>query len=58
MKTVDAHLIAQVAAMNQELSQKNKEIWKYHAEQAVVFSRIREQVGHPNEIVNKARLYD
>jgi hypothetical protein len=24
----------------------------------VVFNRIRELVGHPGEIVNKARLYD
>jgi hypothetical protein len=44
--------------MTQELSQKNEEIRKYHAEQVVVFSRIRELVGHPGEIVNKARLYD
>jgi hypothetical protein len=44
--------------MTQELSQKSEEIRKYHAEQAVVFSRIRELVGHPGMIVNKARLYD
>ena len=44
--------------MTQELSQKSEEIRKYHAEQVVVFSRIRELVGHPGEIVNKARLYD
>jgi hypothetical protein len=34
------------------------EIRKYHAEQAVVFTRIRAMVGHPAEIVNKAQLYD
>ena len=44
--------------MTQELSQKSEEIRKYHAEQVVVFSRIRELVGHPAEIVNKAHLYD
>jgi hypothetical protein len=44
--------------MTQELSQKSEEIRKYHAEQAVVFSRIRELVGHPGMILNKARLYD
>ena len=44
--------------MAQELSQKSEEIRKYHAEQAVVFSRIREMVGHPAEIVNKAHMYD
>ena len=48
----------QVATMTHELSKKSKEIRKYHAEQAVVFNRIRELVGHPREIVNKARLYD
>ena len=58
MKTENAHLNAQMAAMAQELSQKSEEIWKYHAEQAVVFRRIRELVGQPGEIVNKARLYD
>ena len=57
-RTENAHLTAQVAAMTQELSQKSEEIRKYHAEQAVVFSRIRELVGHPAEIVNKAHLYD
>ena len=58
MKTENAHLNAQVAAMAQELSQKSEEIRKYHAEQAVVFNRIWELVGHPGEIVNKARLYN
>ena len=58
VKTENAHLYAQVAAMAQELSQKSEKIWKYHAEQAVVFSRVRELVGHPGEIVNKAQLYD
>ena len=58
MKTENAHLNAQVAAMAQELNQKSEEIRKYHAEHEVVFSRIRELVGHPGGIVNKARLYD
>ena len=44
--------------MTQELSHKSKEIQKYHAEHAVIFSWIRELVGHPSEVVNKARLYD
>ena len=38
-----------MAAMTQELSQKSEEIHRYHAEQAVVFSRIRElveQIAH------------
>ena len=54
----NAHLHAEMAAMSEELGQKSEEIRKYHAEQTVVFSRIRELVGHPGEIVNKARLYD
>ena len=58
VKMENAHLHGQVATMTQELSQKSEEIRKYHAEQAVVFSRIRELVGHPGKIVNKARLYD
>ena len=44
--------------MTQELSQKSKEIRNYYAEQEVVFSRIRELVGHPAEIVNKGYLYN
>ena len=44
--------------MTKEFSKKNEEIRKYHAEHAVVFSQIRELVGHPGQIVNKAYLYD
>ena len=54
----NAHLHAQMAAMSEELGQNSEEIRKYHAEQTLVFSRIRELIGHPSEIVNKARLYD
>ena len=54
-----AQLVAQVAAMTQELNQKNKDIRRYHAKQAVVFNKIREQMGHPGEVVNKTYyLYD
>jgi hypothetical protein len=38
--------------------QKSEEIRKYHAEQTVVFTQIRELIGHPGKIVNKDRLYD
>lgn len=41
----NVHLNAQMTAIAQEFSQKNEEIQKYHAEQAVVFRRIREPVG-------------
>ena len=58
VKTENAHLTTQVAAMAQEPSQKNEEIRKYHAGQAVVFNQIRKMLGHPAEIVNKAHLYD
>ena len=44
--------------MAQELSEKSDLIWKYHAEQAVVFQRIRDLVGQPAEIATKAQLYD
>jgi hypothetical protein len=44
--------------MAKELGQKNKEIRKYYAEQAVVFNQIRELVGHLGEVVTKAQLYD
>ena len=44
--------------MSEELGQKSEELRKYHAEQSVAFSRIRELVGNPAEIVNKAHLYD
>jgi hypothetical protein len=40
------------------LGQKSEEVRKYHADQAMVFTRIRELIGHPGEIANKARLYD
>ena len=36
-KADNAHLHAQVASMAKEMGQKNEEIRKYHAEQAVVF---------------------
>jgi DNA-binding response OmpR family regulator len=57
-KTDNAHLHAQVASMAKELGQKNEEIRKYHAEQAVIFNQIRELVEHPGEVVTKAQLYD
>ena len=54
----NAHLQAQRASMADELVQKSEEIRKYHSEQTVIFGRIRELVGHPGKIANKARLYD
>jgi hypothetical protein len=57
-RTDNAQLHAQMASMAEELGQKSEEIRKYHAEQTVVFTRIRELIGHPGEIVNKARMYD
>ena len=44
--------------MTRELVQKSEKIRKYQAEQAVVLSRVRELVGHPGEVINKAHLYD
>ena len=45
--------------MAQELSQKIEETLEYHTKQVVVVvSRIGELLGHPGQIVNKARLYD
>ena len=43
--------------MSKELSQKNGELRKYHAEQALPFSRIRKMVENSAENVNKAHLY-
>jgi hypothetical protein len=56
-KTDNAHLHAQVASMA-ELGQKNEELRKYHAEQAVVFNQIRELVGHPGEVDQMAESGD
>jgi len=47
-----------MASMVEELGQKSEEVRKYHAEHTMVFTRIQELIGHPGEIVNKARLYD
>ena len=58
LETEKAQLAPQVAAMTRELAKKSEEIRKYQAEQAVVLSRVRELVGHPGEVVNKAHLYD
>lgn len=44
--------------MTQKLTQKSKEIRKYQAEQTVILNRVRELVGHPGKIVNKAHLYN
>ena len=57
-QTDNAHLHAQMASMAKEQGQKSEEVRKYHAEQVMVFTRIRELIGHPGEIANKARLYD
>ena len=54
----NAHLQAQMTSMADKLVQKSEEIRKYHAEQTVIFGRIRELVGHPGKIANKARLYN
>ena len=58
LETEKAQVVAQVAAMTRELARKSEEIRKYQAEQAVVLSRVRELVGHPGEVINKAHLYD
>ena len=58
VKTENTNLNAHVSAMAQELSQKSEEIRMYHAEQEVVFKRIRELIGQPAKVVNKAWLYD
>jgi hypothetical protein len=57
-QTDNAHLHLQMASMAEELGQKIEEVRKYHAEQAMVFTQIRELIGHPGEITNKAQLYD
>ena len=58
LETEKVQLAAQVAAMIQELAQKNEEMHRYQAEQTGILSQVRELVGHPGEIVNKAYLYD
>jgi hypothetical protein len=42
LETKKAQLVVQVAAMTQELTEKNEEIRRYQAEQTVVLSQIRE----------------
>ena len=44
--------------MSQEMNRKTDEIRKHHAEQTLVFQRIRDLIGQPAEAVTKARLYD
>ena len=44
--------------MADELARKSEEIGEHQAEQTAVIDRVRELVGHPGEIANKARLYD
>ena len=58
VQSENAHLTAQVVAMTQELNRKTDEIRKHHAEQTVVFQRIRELIGQPADAVVKARLFD
>jgi hypothetical protein len=58
LKMEKAQFAAHVAAMTRELTQKNEEMRRYQTEHTVVLSRIRELVGHPGEVVNKAHLYD
>ena len=58
VRNENALLQAQVTAMPEELGQKSEELRRHHAEQLVAFRRIRELVGNPAEVVNKAHLYD
>ena len=58
VNTENAHLTAQVSAMSWELSRKTDEIRKHHAEQTVVFKRIRDFIEQPAKAVTKARLFD
>ena len=58
LETGKTQLAAQVATMTQELTQKNKEIRKYQAEQVMVLRRVQRLVGHPRESISKAHLYD
>ena len=58
VRNKNALLQAQVTTMSEELGQKSEELRRYPAEQSVAFNRIRELVGNPAEIVNKAHLYD
>jgi hypothetical protein len=58
LETEKTQLAAQVEAMTREFTQKSEEIRRYKAEQTVVLSKVRELVGHPGDVVNKAYLYD
>ena len=58
VRNENALLQARVTATSEELGQKSEELRRYHAEQSVAFRRIRELVGNPAEVVNKAHLYD
>ena len=58
VRNENALLQAQVTAMSEELGLKSEELRRYHAQQSVAFGRIRELVGNPAEIVNKAHFYD
>jgi hypothetical protein len=58
LETEKAELAVHVEAMTRELTKKSKEIRRYNVEQTVVLSMVRELVGHPGDVVNKAYLYD
>ena len=58
VRNENALLQAEVTAMSEELGEKPEELRRYHAEQSVAYSRIRELVGNPAEVVNNAHLYD
>lgn len=49
-------LAAKVAAMTQEVAQKNEDIRRYKVEQTVVMNQTWDLVGNLGEIVNKAHL--
>lgn len=54
LETEKAKRAAQVGAMTMKLADKIEEIRRYHAEQTVVLNWVRDLVGNPNEVVNKA----
>jgi len=57
LETKKAQLASQEAAMTRELTHKNEENRRYKTEQTVVLSQVWE-LGHLEEVVNKAHLYD
>ena len=58
MEAANATLSSQIAELKMALILKNDKIQELKGKKAKRLKRIREAIGHPGDVLNKARLFD